>query len=328
MDHPGFHRTWAAGVVVAIVVVACSGATPHEESLREPVEFESVAFPGRLWDPFLPPLDTGRIVTIGGELTVPAGDGPVPAVVIEHGCGGPSNERDWMPVLAEHGIATLALDSFDGRGVVEVCSGRETVNVADLVVDVYRAAEVLRDDERIDGDRIAVMGFSFGGRTALWSALARFLDAYEGEPFAAYLAFYPSTCFIRLDDESDVAGGPIRIFHGTADDYTPIGPCDDFIGRLRSAGVDAGIHRYEGAHHAFDDRSLAWGVLHRVLSLPSPRGCTFVERDGKIVDALTGSVAGVGSACIEFGVSAGYDADARDAAERDLVAELTDVFGL
>jgi dienelactone hydrolase len=249
-------------------------------------------------------------------------------VVLEHGCGGPGGERDWIPVLTELGIAVLVLDSFEGRAVGEVCSGRESVNVADLVVDVYRAADVLRDDPRIDGDRVAVMGFSFGGRTALWTSLARFQDAYGGEPFAAYLAFYPSTCFIRLEGEADVEGGPIRIFHGTADDWTTIGPCDDYVGRLRSAGVDAGIHRYEGAHHAFDDRSLAWGVLHVSPSVPSPRGCSFVERDGKIVDAVTGSVAGVGSACVELGVSSGNDAAARDAAERDLVAELTDVFGL
>lgn len=295
--------------------------------MLEPVEIESVALPGRLWDPFLPPLDAGRGVTIEGRLTIPAASGPVPAVVIEHGCGGPSSEREWAPVLAEHGIASIALDSFGGRGVVEVCSGAQSVNVADLVVDVYRAADLLRSDPRIDRERIAVMGFSFGGRTALWSALERFQEAYAGEPFEAYVAFYPSTCFIRLDRESEVAGGPIRIFHGTADDYTPIEPCDDFVDRLRSSGVDAAIHRYEGAHHAFDNRSLAWGVLHVSPSIPSPRRCNFVERDMQIVDVETGSIAGVGSPCVELGVSSAYDAEARRAAERDLVAELTAVFG-
>lgn len=294
--------------------------------MAEPIEISSVAFPGRLWDPFLPPIDAGREVTIDGRLTVPGGTGPVPAVVLEHGCGGPGSERDWIPTLSESGIAVLALDSFGGRGVGEVCSGTETLNVADLLVDVYRAADVLRNDPRIDGDRIAVLGFSFGGRTALWSALERFQEAYGGEPFAAYLAFYPATCFVRLDQESAVVGGPIRIFHGTADDWTTIEPCDDFVGRLRTAGVDAVIHRYEGAHHGFDDRSLAWGVLHVRPSAPNPSGCSFEERDGVIVDVETGSAAGVGSPCVEPGVSFGYDADARDAARRDLLDELSLAF--
>jgi dienelactone hydrolase len=85
--------------------------------------------------------------------------------------------------------------------------------------------------------------------------------------------------------------------------------------------------RYEGAHHAFDNKSLAWGVLHSAPSAPSPRGCTFVERDGVIIDADTGSVAEVGSTCVEFGISYGYDAEARTAAERDLLGFLDDIFG-
>lgn len=315
-------------MVLPIVVLAgCSSPTAPVASAQERVRIDSLAFPGRLWDPLLPPMATGDGVTIDGSLTIPAADGPVPAVILEHGCGGPGGERDWVTFLADAGIASLALDSFGGRGVQEVCSGRETVNVADLVVDVYRAAELLRSDTRVDADRLAVMGFSFGGRTALWSALDRFQAAYDGEPFAGYVAFYPSTCFIQLEDEADVTGGPIRIFHGTADDWTPIDQCDAMVERIASAGVDAAMFRYEGAHHAFDSRSLAWAVLHVHPSGVSPRGCTFVERDGVIIDEDTGEPAGVGSPCVERSVSFGYDSEARAAAERDLVAFLDDAFG-
>jgi len=290
------------------------------------VEISSVEFAGRLWDPFLPPLDTGTEVTIDGWLTIPASTEPVPAVVLTHGCGGPGGERVWADVLADAEIATLVLDSFGARGVTEICSGRETLNVADPIVDAYRAAQFLRQHPRIDPDAIAVMGFSFGGRTALWSALRRFQEAYGGEPFAAHVAFYPSTCYIQLDDEADVTGGPIRIFHGTADDWTPIGQCEDMVDRMASGGADAEIVPYDGALHSFDNRTLAWAVRHQQPSAVSPRACTFVERDGAIIDPDTGSVAGVGSPCVERGVTYGYDADAHEASERDLLALLDDAF--
>ena len=72
--------------------------------------------------------------------------------------------------------------------------------------------------------RIALMGFSFGGRTALWASQLRFQQRYDRGPsrFAAHLAFYPSNCHIRLADEDRVSDAPIRIFHGAADEATVI----------------------------------------------------------------------------------------------------------
>ena len=277
----------------------------------------------------LPALDEGTNVTVDAWLTPPAtpGSEPAPAIIIVHGCGGPgSSERDWATELSDEGFVTALLDSFGRRGVGEVCSGGETLNVADLIIDVYRTADLLRDRPDVDGDRIAVLGFSFGGRTALWSALTRFQERYDGAPLQAYGAFYPSTCFIRLEAETEVAGGPIAIFHGTADDWTPIEPCQDYVDRLRSDGVDAAMFAYQDAHHGFDGRWLAWGGLHLSPGVPSPRGCTFVESDGMILDPDTGGVAGVSSPCVELGVHYAYDEDSRKHASRDLIGFLRATF--
>lgn len=299
---------------------ACSGLEPLTRTTSETVEFESLDLPGRLWDPFMPPLDRGRPVTISGLLTIPATGTPAPAVVIAHGCGGVGGaEMSWVGDLADAGIASLIVDSFGGRGIQQICSGEETINVFSPIIDVYRAAELLDEHPYVDGSRLALMGFSFGGRTAIWSAFTRFQKTYDGRPFAGYAAFYPSTCYIRLQDEAQVSGGPIRLFHGTADNWTPIGQCQQMIDRMSAGGADAGIFPYEGAGHSFDNPGLAWGVEHRSLVNLSPRGCEFVERDGVIIDVDTGNVAGVDSTCVEKGVTYGYDASAREAARTDLL---------
>lgn len=202
----------------------------------------------------------------------------------------------------------------------------QTINVASPIIDVFRAAEVLDRHPYVDGSQLAVMGFSFGGRAALWSAFSRVQELYGGRPLQAYVAFYPSTCFIELLDEA-VTGGPIRIFHGTADDWTPIDQCERMVDRWNASEVDAAIFAYPDAPHSFDNVSLAYGQLHASLGALSPRNCTFLERDGAIIDQDTGEVAGVGSQCVEAGVTYGYDADARVAAETDLLEFLAGVFG-
>lgn len=314
-------------MTLTLVVSACSPLEPVSETLTERVEIESVDLPGRLWDPFLPPIEDGRPVAVDALLTIPPTDSPVPGVIIAHGCGGVSSaELAWTDVLADAGIASLVIDSFGTRGIDFICSGEQTINVASPIIDVFRAAEMLDQHPYVDGSQLAVLGFSFGGRASLWSALTRLQELYGGRPFQAHVAFYPSTCFIELEDE-ETTGSPIRILHGTDDDWTPIDQCERMVARWNADGVDAAIFAYPGAPHAFDNAGHAWGQLHASLGALSPRNCTFLERDGAIIDQDTGDVAGVGSPCVETGVTYGYDADARTAAERDLLDFLSGVFG-
>lgn len=311
---------------MAVLTASCSGPEPLAATLTESVEFESVSLPGRLWDPFMPPITDGRPVTITGVLTVPPTDAPVPAVIIAHGCGGVGAvERSWAAELADAGIATLVVDSFAARGISSLCGGTETVNVLSPVIDVYRAADAIDDHPYVDASRLAVLGFSFGGRAAIWSGLTRFREAYDGRAFSGHLAFYPSTCYIELADE-DLGDSPVRIFHGTADDWTPIDQCEAMAERMVASGSDVLIHAYPGARHGFDNATLGWAAEQPIPFVVSPRNCRFVEQGGAIIDTDTGGVAGVGSTCVERGVIIGFDADARAAAATDLLADLAQMF--
>ena len=316
----------ATVVMLGLALTACQGLPPLEEETSETLQIESVDLPGALWDPFMPALSDGSPVTLDGRLTVPPTDEPVPAVIVTHGCGGPSGaERGWVDDLVGAGFGVLLLDSFGGRGISTVCFARETVNVASILVDVFRAAEALDAHPYIDGSRIAVMGLSFGGRAALWSSLTRFQNRYEGKPLQAHIAFYPSTCFIRLEDETDVSGGPIRIFHGTEDDWTPIDQCQAYVDRVAAEGVDAELFPFLGALHSFDNETLDISGLNRI-DAPSPRNCEFVEVDNEIIDLDTGELAGVDSPCVELGVTYGYDAKAHAEARILLLDFLSAVF--
>jgi dienelactone hydrolase len=312
-------------ILVATVLAGCSSLEPIEWTQRENVEFESLSFPGALWDPFMPPMDDGEPVTVSGMLTIPPTSEPVPAVVIMHGCTGPgSGESGWVRALEENGYATLLVRSFAARGIQGICAGEETVNLASILVDAYRARDALADHPYIDASAISVLGLSFGGRTALWTAMERFQRQYDGHEFAAHLALYPSTCYIELEDETNVAGGPIHILQGTADDWTPIEQCRSYIERLQAAGVDATLHAYQGARHGFDDETLPEQLP---VSGLSPRSCSFEERDGMIVDSATGEVASIDSPCVEAGVTIGHDPAAREQAIEDVLSILRSTTG-
>jgi dienelactone hydrolase len=195
------------------------------------------------------------------------------------------------------------------------------------MTDVYRALAVLAAHPRIDGQRVALMGFSFGGRTALWASHPRFRERYAAGPlrFAAHIAVYPASCYIRLADEGSIADVPIRILHGTDDDWTPIAACRDYAARLRGLGKDIVLVEYAGAAHSFD--SPAVPARWEIPDVMNPGGCVFTERDGRLLDAA-GDEARIDSPCVVRGGSVGQNPAARQQATADVLAFLGGVFGM
>jgi dienelactone hydrolase len=97
----------------------------------------------------------------------------VPAVILLHGCSGiTGGQTGWVSELGRMKLATFLVDSFDGRNIRELCTARQRLNTLSLVADAYRALDLVATHPQIDPARIALMGFSMGGRTALWASYA------------------------------------------------------------------------------------------------------------------------------------------------------------
>src|SRR5713226_4028842 len=118
-----------------------------------------------------------------------------PAVVIVHTLGGylEAHEGQAAAELRKAGFATLTYDSFAARGTTGSAMSGSPGYLPAGVADAYAALRLLASEPRIDVNRIAILGFSFGGEVAHLTAFERLRSALSPGPsrFAAHVAFYP-----------------------------------------------------------------------------------------------------------------------------------------
>jgi hypothetical protein len=98
---------------------------------------------------------------IEGYLSKPDGEGPFPAVVYLHGCGGlgKAAHTRFSDLLTGWGYVSLAVDSFATRGIEEACNRP----MPDRQADAWGALLYLSKLPFVDRERIAVVGSSQGG---------------------------------------------------------------------------------------------------------------------------------------------------------------------
>jgi dienelactone hydrolase len=279
---------------------------------------------------FLRGESAGKPVTIVGQLRIAQGTGRLPVVVLQHGSSGYAANVDvWSRELNEIGISTFALDAFTGRGLTEVNSNQALLGRLNLILDDFRALDILARHPRVDTSRIALMGFSRGGQATLYASLKRFNQMWNksGVEFAAFIPFYPD-CMTSFTSETDVVARPIRIFGGTLDDYNPISVCKAYVERLRAAGRDVELTEYPNASHAFDN-PLGAQPAAVLPSFESARNCKIREEsNGRVINVATKQEFTYQDDCVEHGPHLGYDPDATRAAKTAVKTLLKTVFKL
>lgn len=184
----------------------------------------------------------------------------LPAVVIVHGTGGMDAKGPmYARALNRAGIATLEIDLWAPRGLAGGWDGRPK-HVRENLPDAFGALAYLSGHPRIDGSRVGIMGFSWGGVLSMLSADKEYaaVHATQGQRFAAHLPFYP-ICFAynRVPGYpfKQLMGAPIYILTGADDRYdNDPAMCPKLVATLPAEqGANVRVKVYPGAEHGFNN---------------------------------------------------------------------------
>jgi dienelactone hydrolase len=179
--------------------------------------------------------------------------GKVPGVVVVHQWMGlTDHERKVSDDLAKLGYVALAADIY-GEGVHPKDTSEAGKLAGSFKGDraLYRrriaaALETLKAQKGVDGSRLAVIGFCFGGTGALEAARG-------GLPVKGVVSFHGG-----LDVPAGYVATPITtkvlVCHGADDPFVPAKEVAAFQDEMRQAKADYVFVAYAGAVHAFTQK--------------------------------------------------------------------------
>ena len=192
---------------------------------------------------------------------------PKQLVVLCHGLGADGHDLIDLAPTWSHALPDALFISVDAPFPHESGFGRQWWSVGDrsppvVEVGVRRAAGFLNafiDAELprlgLPAEAYAIMGFSQGAMTALFTGLRR------TAPPCAILAFSgalvaPETLAAELANRS-----PVLLVHGEADDVVPVQRSRDAEAALREVNVPVEAVYVPRLGHGIDDTGLAMGAL-------------------------------------------------------------------
>ncbi|MCL2780354.1 MAG: prolyl oligopeptidase family serine peptidase [Actinomycetia bacterium] len=245
---------------------------------------------------------------LDGLLAVPTGrPGPHPLVVEVH--GGPSLAHhhawpvSWAETLATAGHAMFLPNPIGGPGHGQPFGRANLGDPAGVEFDqVLAGVDALVRDGRADGERVAVMGASYGGYLSAW-AVARGAVSPDGHRLrggvviagisnliscwgtANNAPFYDRLCGGKpgqarpcyLDRSPITHVGPdslpTLILHGEADQCVPVSQARELYAALADAGRPAELviypgegHQTQAIEHVRDQRARILAFLARIFS--------------------------------------------------------------
>lgn len=190
-------------------------------------------------------------VTMQGGLAIDsAQSGLRPAVLVVHEWWGRNAfSDDRAQALAKLGYAGFAVDMFgdhaqaDNPTDASALSSAVSGNLPLMTGRFMAAIRALKQQPGIDPERIAVIGYCFGGTVAL--NMVR-----QGVDLAAMVGFHAG-----VDGLAPIAhpsiNTPIRLFTGGDDPFVPTEQVQMTVADMRAAKADIEVVTYAQARHAF-----------------------------------------------------------------------------
>ena len=184
-------------------------------------------------------------------VALPAGAAPRPAVLVAHQWAGQGEaERSAADRLAGLGYVGMALDVY-GKGVRGEPGGDHSHLMGPFLQDRARlrqrllaAVEAARGQAGVDPDRIAVIGYCFGGLCALDLARAN-APGLKGA-VSLHGLFAPPK--LGAQDPIDAS---LLVLHGWDDPMVPPADVLALSEELTAASADWQLHAYGHAKHGF-----------------------------------------------------------------------------
>ncbi len=242
---------WRLVLLVAVAALVVSGlGAAQTNAPGETVKIPGVNISG--W---------GQVDEVPARFGRPTGSKPkVPAVLILHGAFGVDGRGAfYAKALNEAGIATLEITMFPP-------SSPPLGGLKATMPHAAAALKWLAAQPTVDGQRLGVMGFSWGGimSVLMSSELVQERLGQEVPRPVAFAPFYPACSLLarilvnpRLsfyNAHTRMSGAPMLIQVGTRDDYEEgEHTCDALVAMWPAAAREHTTVRYvEGATHDFD----------------------------------------------------------------------------
>lgn len=175
---------------------------------------------------------------------------PAPGVVVVHEWWGLNDyAKRRAREVAKLGYVALAADIYgDGQVTAKPeeagqWATRYKTDRALLRARVLAAVETLRKDPRVDPKRIAVIGYCFGGTTALEAARS-------GADLAGVVSFHGGLDSPKPEDAKHIKA-KVLVLHGADDPAVPTEQVAAFKAEMNAAKVDFRFIAYDRAVHGF-----------------------------------------------------------------------------